>query len=210
MKWLLLVMLLGAQNSTLDSAKKETLLQWLFRVTGISAAPRARGNALRAAGEACSYSLADGTVSCVGGMFRSPIRDGDGVLWAATDEGIVRPPEKQVVCRVAGVTRLVGFTPDRRLVVIGTASETPGMWDVHRGCKFEAAAAGDSGIGSLADWDTVYPGDVRVWMKERAIAIREEGVERELLSYPDNDIGQPALSADGKSITFVRVRKRGK
>lgn len=213
---------------------KETFWQKVLRITGISAMPStAKGPADLASGDLWLATLDGGSRLRLtrDGGYESPIFSPDGDFVLALREGkLVRVStagflDPEPLFGVPGVFRLIGSdreTPGQVAVLVRSAegSLDLGLLDVKDGQVHSLRSEAPAGeyrdvLGKLAHWDRTW----QVGEPPRAVSLTvrpsgqgsdvyglREGGEAVDVSHCEGErCGQPALSADGRKVIFVRA-----
>jgi hypothetical protein len=214
---------------------KETFWQKVFRITGISAMPStSKGPADVASGDLWVATLDSGSRLRLtrDGGYQSPIFAPDGDFVLALREGkLARVStagflDPEPLFPVPGVVRLLGAdreTPGQVAVLVRSAEGTLdfGLLDLKdgkvRSLRSEAPAGEyQDALGKLARWDRTWqvgepPRAVSLTVRPSSgqgsdvYGLREGGEAVDVSRCDGERCGQPALSADGRKVVFVRV-----
>jgi len=232
---ILLALLLLAQSPASAQKTKESFWQKILRITGISAMPStSKGLPGEAAGGDLWVATADGASRLRltrDGGYQSPVFDPDGGAVLALHQGtLVRVStagflDPEPLFAVPGVVRLIGIdreAPGQVVVLTRTAEGAIdlGLLDladrqVHSlGTGGKAAEVQDA-IAKLARWDRIWEvGEpphlvslkVHTGGKGSDVLCQGDGAAAVDVSHCAGDrCGQPALSADGRKVVYVRA-----
>ena len=205
-------------------AAAESWVDWLLRVTGLTATSRSlRGEPYELEGDVYVANLTT-TVReryAQGGGFRSPIfyPNGESIL-AVRNGGLVKisgpNSEPQVLGVEVGAARLIGFQredPDVVAVLLPDPDRL-GLLRLSGGERssgeFTPAEVSAQSLGPLWAWDVSH-GETRLYHRRQSgskflnVFLVKPGEEiRNVTRCRDADCGQPALSADGKRVAYIK------
>jgi hypothetical protein len=217
-------------------APKETFLEKLLRIAGITAAPsQMRGPSdevlpgniwtAQASGGAAKALTTDGG-------YRSPVfSPSDGMIYALRENAIVRVPIRGgAAARVAdapGAVKLVGFdrsSPDEIVVLLDDAAGSPlGVVSVRTGKITRLPYDPDSkdeqrALTQVRGQDRVY-GKTTLYIKTETkqglsrpiewtdVYMQRDGAPRNVSACDGVNCVQPALSPDGRTVAFIKAEE---
>jgi hypothetical protein len=215
-------------------APKETFLEKLLRIAGLTAAPsQMRGPSDEVLpGNVWTVQIGGGAPRALttDGNYRSPVfSPTDGTVYALRGDAIVRLPIRggaaTKVVDARGVAKLVGFdrgAPDEIVVLLDTAAESPLAIVSLKGGKITRLPYDRNSndeqraLTQVLGQDRVY-GKTTLYIKTETkqglsrpiewtdVYIQSDGPPRNLSACDGVNCVQPALSPDGRTVAFIKV-----
>jgi hypothetical protein len=220
-----------ATGPVLTVGAAESLLTRLLRIAGLTAAPsQMRAPEDAAAGDVWIVTLDEGAAKALtqGGGYRSPIFAADGRVFAVKDSSIVQvsPTQGGTPVKVPNLVKLVGFDREHRdelvvvvdppvagsplaVVSLTTRAVTP--------LPVDPASQQEQLVVAEARSQNRVFGDASVYVKTESkrgmtreirwtdVYVKRGNGEPQNVSKCDGvDCTEPSLSADGKTLAFVR------